>query len=42
MSRLGSIVVVIRCWDSIVVSIIMGAMASGRYVPVVCLGRVSV
>jgi hypothetical protein len=36
MSRLGSIVGVIGCCDGIVVSRIMGALSSGRSVPVVC------
>ncbi len=42
MSRLGPIVVVFGCCDGFVVSRFMGALPSGRYVPVVCPGPVSV
>ena len=38
MSRLGSIVVVIGCCDGSVVSRCRGALPSGRFVPVICLG----
>jgi len=42
MIRLGSIVVVIGCCDGIVVSRLMGALPSGRLVPVVCPCLISV
>ena len=41
MSRLGSIVVLGGCGDGIVVSRIVGAPPSGRFVPVNCPGLVT-
>ena len=42
MSKLGSIAVLGGCGDGIVVFRVVGAPPGGRYVPVVCLGHVTV